>query len=178
MLEPGTLTDVAIFFENHPGIDVVSGVSWIINANGSNLRKFFSDEYCLWMAARGASVLSQASTFFRASAFKKTSGFNIKNFIAWDGELFADMASNGAKFARCSKIWSKFRIYEAGITGSGRYDAENKEYAKALFKKIAGREVAPSDTPIIFFAKTLRKILNLKDTFERIFYGPIYKRKL
>lgn len=177
VLEPGALDDVVDYFKKNPGVDVVSGSSWIIDSNGLKLRKFFSDRYCLWMAARGASILSQSSTFFRASAFQKTAGFNVRNVIAWDGELFVDMALNGAKFSYVDRIWSQFRIHEQGITGSGKFDKENTLYFNYIFKKIVGREKKYADKPIDFMVKNLRKILNPRDTFERIFRGPIYHRK-
>jgi glycosyltransferase involved in cell wall biosynthesis len=177
VLEPGALEEVASFFIKNPTVDVVSGASWIINSNGRKLRKFFSDRYSLWMAARGASIVSQSSTFFRASAFNKTAGFNKGNRIAWDGELFADMALNGAKFHCVRNIWSQFRIHEEGITGSGKFEVANNEYAQMLFRKIECRQRMAWDGASIFFAKQLRKLLNPRDALERIFHGPIYKRK-
>jgi glycosyltransferase involved in cell wall biosynthesis len=178
VLELGALDDVANFFECNPGVDVVSGVSWIIDPKGLRLRKFFSDRYCLWMAARGASILSQSSTFFRASAFKNVAGFNVQNSIAWDGELYADMALNGAQFHYVNRIWSEFRIHDQGITGSGSFHKENNQYARYLFKKITGRNMNSIDLLGVLIAKNIRKVFNFRDTYNRILYGPIYQRKL
>lgn len=175
VLEQGALSRVVQYFETHPDIDVISGHSWIIDADGNPIRRFYSDCYSLWMAAHGASILSQASTFFRAEIFHRVGGFNTENFVAWDGELFVDMAIAGARFSRVNEFWSKFRIHEEGITGSGKLHQAYEGYYRSLFRKIMGREKNIIDRPASVVAKYVRKVANPQDTMERIFRGPIYK---
>jgi glycosyltransferase involved in cell wall biosynthesis len=176
LLEPGSLARVALTFDALPCADVISGHSWIINHAGEVKRRFYSDRYSIWMAARGASILSQASTFFRAEAYRKTGGFNVENRIAWDGELFADMALSGARFSCVNEIWSKFRIHEEGITGSGKLHKLHEEYCDYLFNKITGHDPNLIDRVTMIFAKYLRKLANPLDTKERLLYGSIYRR--
>lgn len=175
VLEPGALTAVVRYFENNPDVDVVSGHSWIIDADSNPIRRFYSDRYSLWMAAHGASILSQPSTFFRAEIFHRAGGFNTENFVAWDGELFADMALAGARFSRVNKFWSKFRIHKEGITGSGKLHQAYEGYYRSLFRKIMGREKNIIDRLASVVAKYIRKVANPRDTMERLFRGPIYK---
>src|SRR5215217_6342515 len=63
MLEPGALSDAARYFETHPEVDVVSGHSWVIDAEGRKKRRFYSDQFSLRMTAYGACYLAQPSTF-------------------------------------------------------------------------------------------------------------------
>lgn len=175
ILAPGALSCVARYFAAHPDVDVVSGHSWIIDAEGKVIRKFYSDRFSLWMAAHGTSFLSQASTFFRAEIYRQAGGFSLTNHVAWDGELFVDMAIAGARFSRVNELWSKFRIHKDGITGSGRLHQAYKGYNRSLFKKIMGREPKLIDQVAATVAKYARKIANPRDTMERLLRGPIYK---
>jgi len=175
VLNPGALSMVARYFNDHPDVDVVYGHSQIIDAQGRHKRNFYSDHFSLWMAAYGAAILSQASTFFRADAFRYSGGFNAKNLVAWDGELWVDMAKSGSRFSRVDEFWSKFRVHEDGITGSGKLHEAYRSYNRFIFKKIMGREVNWVDEVIMVFAKYVRKVINSADTIERISHGPIYK---
>ena len=175
VLQAGTLVSVARYFQVLRSVDVISGHSEVINSSGLKMRTFYSDTFSLWMAARGASILSQASTFFRADIYHRVGGFNVANRIAWDGELFADMAIMGAKFARVNEIWSNFRIHEAGITGSGKLHQLYEEYCDYIFRKIIGRDPIWIDRITILFARLVRKLTNPLDTWERLRHGPIYR---
>lgn len=174
-LEPDALSSVASYFMNQPDVDVVSGHSRIIDHEGKVMRRFYSDHFSLWMAAHGASILSQASTFFRAKVFHRVNGFNVKNHVAWDGELFVDMAMAGAQFESVNEIFSNFRIHEDGITGSGKLHDAYEGYNRSIFKKIMGRESNRVDAMAVVFAKYARKVANPLDTIERLLHGSIYK---
>ena len=175
VLETGAIASVARYFEDNPGVDVISGHSWIIDADSRPIRRFYSDRYSLWMAVHGASILSQASTFFRAEVFHRAGGFNAENFVAWDGELFVDMALAGARFSRVDEFLSKFRIHEGGITGSGKLHQAYEGYYCSIFRKIMGREKNSIDRFATVVTKYVRKALNPRDTIERVLRGPIYK---
>jgi len=159
VLEPGAFSRVVQYFEAHPDVDVISGHSWIIDAEGNIKRRFFSDRYSLRMAAYGASILSQASTFFRAKAFRRAGGFNIENRSNWDGELFIDIALAGAQFSLVPEFWSRFRIHEYGITGSGKLHALYQSHREKMFRKIMGREPNIMDRFLVEGARFGRKLL-------------------
>lgn len=178
VLDEFSISSVANFFKNNPHIDVISGHSWIIDSEGNKLRKFYSDYFSIELAIRGASLLSQPSTFFRASAFASVGGFNKLNNIAWDGELFLDMALKGASFAVTNQIFSSFRVHADGLTGSGKLELAYKDYYRYIFKKVKKRNMSLIDIWSLPFARFIRKILNPKDTFERLCSGPIFKRDL
>ncbi len=174
-LEPGSLSSVARYFETHPEVDVVSGHSWIIDAEGRRKRRFYSDRFSLRMAAYGASILAQQSTFFRSEIFRRVDGFNIDNRSAWDGELFVDMALAGARFALVQEFWSRFRIHNEGITGSGKLHALHQRHRERMFRKIMGRGSHWWDRLLAIGARYMRKMFNLPDTAERLRHGPIYR---
>lgn len=177
LLEPNVVSRMVQYFSEHPEADVVSGNSWIIDAERRRKRRFFSDRYSLKMAAYGASILSQPSTFFRADVFRRVNGFNTENQSNWDGELFIDLARSGARFALISEFWSSYRVHSEGITGSGKLHALHKLHHERMFKKIMGREPNSFDPFLALCARIVRKILNPADTIERLRYGPIYRSK-
>ena len=178
VLEPGALRQVAQFFVAHSDVDVVSGHAWVIDSEGAKRRRFYSDRFSLWMAAYGASILAQQSTFFRADMFRQTGGFNVGNRSAWDGELFVDMGIMGARFSLVPEFWSQFRIHDEGITGSGRfYDLLLAQQEKIL-KKITGKTPGKGHSIVSLFARIVRKMINPLDTMERLLHGPVGRPKV
>lgn len=175
LLEPGALSGAARYFETYPEVEVVSGHSWIVDAEGRKKRRFYSDRFSLRMAKYGACILAQQSTFFRSEIFRRVGGFNVDNLSAWDGELYVDMALAGARFALVPEFWSRFRVHEEGITGSGRLRTLHQQYQERMFMKIMGREFYPMDRLLTVGARYVRKIFNLSDTMERLRHGPIYR---
>lgn len=117
-LLPGTISHIVDFFERHPNIDVVSGHGYYVDEHERILRGVYSHRIAQKSFAYGSVVLLQQSTFFRRQTFEQVGGFNVQNPISWDGELWADMLKNKAKFARIHKYLSAFRIYRTSLTGS------------------------------------------------------------
>lgn len=173
----GSLFKIAQFFQTNDNADVVVGHSLVIDEHGKPKRRLFSDRYSLKMAAHGACVISQPSTFFRASSYARSSGFNVNNRISWDYELWADMALSGARFTRIDALLSKFRVYDDSITGSGRGRKEGAACNKILRRRIYTEAVGKAP-PAYFFlscliARYVRKIAYPRDTLERIRKGSI-----
>lgn len=173
VLESGALSRVAQFFMTHPAVDVVSGHSWIIDAEGRRKRRFYSDRYSLRLAAYRASIVSQASTFFRSEVFRKTGGFNPRNRLDWDGELFLDMALAGARFSVVPEFWSGFRVYGESISGSGVSRKPDHISLARTYKKVTGREPGLGYPIVEFLTRYARKSRNPLDTLERLRRGPI-----
>lgn len=102
------------------------------------------------------------------------SGFNIDNRSNWDGELFVDIALAGARFASVPEFWSRYRVHEEGITGSGKLRTLHQKHRERMFRKIMGREPHRWDRLLAIGARYMRKMFNLSDTVERLRHGPIY----
>jgi glycosyltransferase involved in cell wall biosynthesis len=122
ILYSGTLERVSELFTAYPHIDVISGHGHHINSNNEQLKKIFSHQFNLKQYLYGHCVLIQQSTFFRSKSFFHTiCGFNVKNKIAWDGELMVDLYNTGASFRVFHEYWSGFRMYNQSISGSSQY---------------------------------------------------------
>ena len=175
VLAPGAIKQVVCFIADHPEIDVVSGHCWIIDAKGNIKRRFYSDRYSLMMARYGASILAQPSTFFRADVYRLAGGFNTANRSNWDGELFVDMALAGVRFAVAPMFLSKYRVHSTSITGTGKLHIMHEAHRKRMFEKIARRPQSWADNFVALVARFVRKLLNPRDTIERIRRGSIYR---
>ena len=161
---------------NNPGFDVYSGVAMIIDKDGKCLRYTYSDQMNLKRASYGSCIIVQQATCFKSFIFKKVGGFNKKNFISWDGELFIDFAISSAKFKVFNKVIGKYRLTEKTITGSGLAMSNCIKNAKEMYFKINKRKPSKFYILIHLFYRLQRKILNYRDTYQRIIYGKISGR--
>lgn len=144
-LLPRSLTKVASAFTAASDRDVLSGNALIVDSDGRETNKFFSRRFSLTRFIYGASTIAQQSTFFRADAFRRARGFNVNNRIAWDGELWVDLALSGASFGCIGAFLSAFRVYGNSITGSGKYKEAFAQYKEDMFIKVKGRQWSRRD---------------------------------
>ena len=145
---PGALKEALDFFQKNPGVDVVSAHGEIIDQDDKFLHKCFSHKFNLQRYVEGNCVVVQQSTFFRADAFKSSDGFNKNNRVSWDGELMVDMALKGAKFARLHRYWSRFRVYDQSISGSGAFLDKARAEHKRITGKVIDNEIKPNTQKI------------------------------
>lgn len=175
LLLQGALSNIRSAFDKMPAVDVISGHTFVIDENDQKLCKFYSRYFSLFRYAYGAATLAQQSTFFRSTAYKKTTGFNVSNSVTWDGELWFDMARSGAKFSTYNKILSCFRLYQGSITGSKRLKEEQSKCDKRMFKKLYGRDRNALDIPIHYYAKSLEYFQQPWILVERLMKGRTVK---
>ncbi len=95
---PGALLKIGKMFVERPDVDLISGHCHVIDENGVKLRESYSDRFVPFAVLHRAAILMQPSTFFRRSAYLKTSGFDPTNRYDFDTDLWFDMHANGAKF--------------------------------------------------------------------------------
>lgn len=170
----GALSVVADVFSQRADVDVVYGHCHIINSDGLQLRKCYSDRFSLGAAAYGAVVVIQPSTFFRAGAFRSVGGFNTDNKSNWDGELFIDFAMRNLTMLRLSVFLSNYRVHLEGITGSGRLEMLHREYRRRMFLKIKGRDVRSYDGIAAVVYRLIKHLLNPFAVLERLRFGPVF----
>jgi glycosyltransferase involved in cell wall biosynthesis len=170
----GALSTAARTFAEYRDVDVVSAHGFIIDREGKRNRKVFSDPYSLLSDAYGQTVLIQPSTFFKASAYKKVTGFNVENRSNWDGELFYNIAQAGGKFTRVNEFWSGYRLYPESITGGATLDEKIKDYGERKFQEIMGRQKRWYDKPLLLLLKAIKHISNPYALVERLAKGKIY----
>jgi len=141
-LRPGALAYVADYFAAHPEVDVLAGGIRITDADDrAALRGRAADLFDLRAYLAGVSTVTQQGTFFRRRAFEAAGGFNAANRVCWDGELLADMALKGMRFARTNRVLGDFRLYGANITGSSGYMAKLYREHGRIYAKIEAQGI-------------------------------------
>lgn len=147
MVLPDAFQQAAKVFSNSAHIHVVYGDGIIIDAEGRQTAITYSSPmfFSAYQLLCGGASLMQPATFIRATAFRRTPGFNIANRTCWDGELLLDLAGSGAAFRHAAELWGAFRIYPSSITGSGRLQDIYREQQKLLFRRHMRRDRSLSD---------------------------------
>jgi glycosyltransferase involved in cell wall biosynthesis len=148
---PGALSFAVDFFKKNPLTDVLHGAGYIIDGDG-NIQKYIrATRFGVDLYLYGCVNLLQQSFFFRRSAFERTSGFNRKNRVCWDGELFLDMKLAGAKFKAVSKPLGVFRIYPGTITSAAEHANKLRLAHKELYFRVKGRDWSWWDDLMVMF---------------------------
>lgn len=178
MLFPGAVSQAVKFLDEHHDIAVVSGHSKLIGPDDAVLRNLYSDRMSVNRSVYGAVVLIQPSTFFRREAFQQAGGFHSESKACWDGELFLEMARNGAKFAVVDQFWSAYRLHEQSVTGSKSSAALVNQTQATILSRVKGRKPRGYDILLTFGYRLLRHVLNPRDTWERVRRGPVFGRTL
>lgn len=175
-LLPNALNVVANTFRYMQNIDILSGHTIVVNEVGQKINVLRSRAFSPRAAVYGASVLAQQSTFVRAEAFRRVGGFNVENRIAWDGELWIDLALADCRFGRIDETLAAFRVYNESITGSQRYAALYKQYTKRMFGKVMGREWSAKDNYVRRIYKAVEYTSQPSLIWTRLKYGAVVKR--
>ncbi len=139
LLMPGSLKRVADFFTRNPQCDVAFGNGHIIDGSGHRLKHCKARDFTPGRYFYGGTRWLQQSTFFRATAFRRSPGFNIENRTCWDGELIVTMVSRGATAGYIDADLSGFRIYPGSISGSGNNQKQYQADSRRIFWQVRGR---------------------------------------
>ena len=129
---------VSAFAQSDAG--VISSHGYRIDSTGRVVGRVFSDRFDPVAYVYGMCVLVQQSTFFRAGLFREAGGFNPRNRLNWDGELWFEMAAHGGRFGRIPGYWSYFRDHADSISRSRPFQAEAKANLARLGTKIGIRD--------------------------------------
>ena len=165
---PGAVRAAVAAFERHPDAGVVVGHGYIVDAAGKVIRRFRSAPFSPWRFVHGAAVAMQQSTFFRASAFNATRGFNVENRTSWDAELLLDMGLAGARVRLVEGYWSLFTIHADSISGSHRLYEEYLADCRRYFRRVMGREHRRTDRVCFALAYLSRWLLDPRGLWERL----------
>ena len=164
---PGAVRAAVAAFRRHRDADIVIGHGYVVDADGQPIRRFRSAPFSPWRFVRGAAVVMQQSTFFRAAAYRATAGFNAENRTSWDAELYLDMCLSGARARLVEGYWSLFRIHPESISGHGRLNAESARNHRRYFRRVTGREPRPADLPSFYLARVVRWLADPRGLIER-----------
>ncbi len=139
VLVPGALQRVADFFSRNPQCDIVFGNGDVIDEQGKRLKHCRARDFTARRYFYGGTQWLQQSTFFRAEAFRRTAGFNIENRTCWDGELFVNLVSRGARPGYIDANLAVFRIHPSSISGSGSLNTQYRADTRRIFSQVQGR---------------------------------------
>ena len=174
---PGALARVDKAFSEMPEKDVISGHTLIVDESGNPINRFYSRCFSLRGYVHEAAFLAQPATFFRSDAFKRTGGFNLNNRVAWDGELWVDLALARARFGLVPNFLSAFRLYGDSITGSGRMGAAYRMHMDEMFQKIMGRPFRRADRLTALALKATQYARQPRIVVDRLRYGAPFPKR-
>jgi glycosyltransferase involved in cell wall biosynthesis len=172
-LLPGALQAVAEFMSENKVVDLVSGHCLVTDAEGSILRKTYSDRLNVRRLAYDGCILLQPATYFRSELFRGTAGFNVVNRVSWDAELFLDFGLTGARHALLNRFLASYRLHQESITGANSLKAKREATRDRNLARYLGRPPTIKDVYWRWFYRYLRKIGNPRDTWQRVINGPI-----
>ena len=111
ILVPGALSRVARFFEQRPHVDIVYGDAEWIDKQGEFIKNKKEIAFDLDILLWDYCYLPQSSTFWRRSAWERTTGLDETLFCAMDYDLWLKLAASGARFEHMRGVLSRQRIY-------------------------------------------------------------------
>ena len=143
MLMPGALAKVIDFLAHRPQVEVVYGNAEWIDKDG-NLIKLkkeiaFDLDILLWDYC----YLPQTSTFWRRTAWERTSGLDANLVCAMDYGLWLDFVRTGARFAHLPEVLSRQRIYPE--QKNQRWRAISNREDQELRERFLGRAINASE---------------------------------
>lgn len=148
---PGALMRVSSFFDAHPNYDMAMGNGFVIDGDNRKTRHIIARDFSVRRYLYGGTRWMQQSTFFRREVFLRTAQFNLENRTCWDGELFVNIAKQGAKVGYIPADLAGFRVHAASISGSGRLNAQYKQDCLRIFRQVQGHDWGMADDVVRFF---------------------------
>lgn len=168
LLMPGSLQRIADVFKQHPECDIAFGNGHVIDAEGRRVKHVKARDFTVRRYFHGGSRWLQQSTFFRREVFIRSGGFNPENRTCWDGELFVNMAKQGAAIMYVDADLSAFRIHGASISGSGKLQQAHREDRRRIFRKVRGRDWRATDELLMFLYRAEGVLLRAVSRLQRL----------
>lgn len=172
-LYPHCISKIVEAFSREPNLDVVSGHGDVVDENGRFRRRVYSDEVSLQRIAYDTCTVVGQVAYFKADTFRKVGGYNVTNRIAWDGELWVDMAKAGSTFGVINDVLGAFRVYPGTITSELQHGHPMKSYRDAMFERIMGRRWNKRDGIIRQGYRVMRYIREPRSLYQRLAHGPV-----
>lgn len=173
ILLPNIFMKVVNFINSNAQYDVYYGHGYTTKGTLEDKYPVLSIKWNLNHYRLNKVSIFQQATFIRATAFRKTFGFNEKNTTHWDGELLVDLDLIGAKFKRFNLFTAVFRIYPQSISGEA---GPKQKYINE--KNIVNTRIQSiksfSDTPkiLIYITQLLTDpIVSLKRFIFKLIYS-------
>jgi glycosyltransferase involved in cell wall biosynthesis len=110
LLEPGTLFEVAQYFQGHPEVDAVYGDTTWISDTGESLRVQREIPFSRFLWLYTYNYIPGMSMFWRRAIYQKVGGLDPRFRLAMDADLFIRFADVG-RIGHVSRRWSRMRFY-------------------------------------------------------------------
>jgi len=117
MLAPGALAFVAVFFQEHPEVDMVYGHRVIVDDSNHVTGHWVVPPHSDWYMQRW-DYIPQETCFWRRSIYEKVGGIDPTYRFALDFDLFVRFMRAGAKICRANRFLGAFRVHEVSKTSS------------------------------------------------------------
>jgi len=166
---PGALQQAAREFDSRPEIDVATGDGQLWDSRGAVLRRIYSRPFKQRAAAYGAVSYVQQGSFMRASAYRRTTGFNVQNRICWDAELLLDLALAGARFHYLPALLGAHRLHGGSLSASKGFGERRLVEKIRIAGRLLGREPSAIEMSVMRqFFRFLRFFDNPPELLEAI----------
>src|SRR3546814_7348974 len=96
----------------------------------------------------------------------------------WDAELMVDLFLAKAKIDVIPLFLSTYRLHETSITNSGKLEEKMNASRRIRFRKLMGREQNGLDRVVTQFLRAQRIVTRPRQALERLFKGPVFRRKV
>jgi len=157
---PGALARIHELHAEHPSVDLIIGDGWTIDGRGEPISYIRSDRFSPWRYAIGIGTVLQQSTSIKRNLIESGLRFNEENRFNWDTELLFDARQLGAKLLNVGDTIGYFRLHEASITMSGKYEAGLARERERLYARGRGAISPRLVSTVSLPARALKKIKN------------------
>lgn len=161
LLLPGSLQYVAIYFLEHPDVDVIYGHRILINENGDEIGRWIlpnhSDE-----VIKLVDYVPQETLFWRRSIWEKAGGCFDESFhYAMDWDLIVRFISNGARIVRVPVFIGAFRVHDKQKTTASLEvgTTEVERIRMRTFGNLPSRKEIRKKTRLYFIEARFREIM-------------------
>jgi glycosyltransferase involved in cell wall biosynthesis len=134
-LEPGALSEVAAFFEQHPEAQVVTGDHIKMNAQGIPMKLHREIPFNRFIWNYTYNYTAQTSTFWRRALYEDVGGMNSDFNMGMDTDLFSRFSERTFMY-KTRGIWSRFRLHNQQKTQL--FDERSKIERRLILERYAG----------------------------------------
>ena len=158
LLEPGTLHEVAQFFQNNPQARVVYGDTKWIDAEDNLIQERKEIPFNRFIFMYEHNFIPQPSTFWRRDLYEEVGGLNPDFNMAMDSDLWMRFAEV-TKIYHVRKYWSCMRLYPEHKTHRLRHTTHLED--SSIRQRYYGAEPDWIIRPKKIVAKSTRLLLKL-----------------
>jgi glycosyltransferase involved in cell wall biosynthesis len=112
---PGAVSEAMNFLVEYPETGMVYGDARLIDDHGKAIGQFASKQTDYRKMLNGSVHIPQATTFFRASLWRKVGPLDLSLFYAFDYDLWVKIARI-SEVRYIPRLWASFRIHSQGKT--------------------------------------------------------------